>query len=194
MTAARASPSTPPRVLAVYGVQATVYCVSGHVGGANDWPTQASWAPRLALGLRRRALGPGPRWLGDRLARRRAPAARAARRRGCARRDRGVARAARGSDRCGCLELRVALRQPAFGVRSGADPRDVRGGLWRRPCRRAALLGSVRAGAGGRALPPRPGAAAARDRGCARPPDRHAGARGARQAARPQRPRVDRQA
>ena len=35
--------------LAVHGVRATVYCVSGHVGGANDWPTQASWAPRLAL-------------------------------------------------------------------------------------------------------------------------------------------------
>ena len=36
-------------VLAVHGVRATVYCVAGHVGGANDWPTQASWAPRLAL-------------------------------------------------------------------------------------------------------------------------------------------------
>ena len=35
--------------LAEHGLSATVFCVAGHVGGANDWPTQAAWAPRLSL-------------------------------------------------------------------------------------------------------------------------------------------------
>lgn len=35
--------------LEAHGLRATVFCVAGHVGGANDWPTQASWAPRLGL-------------------------------------------------------------------------------------------------------------------------------------------------
>lgn len=35
--------------LAEHGLSATVFCVAGHVGGVNDWATQAAWAPRLAL-------------------------------------------------------------------------------------------------------------------------------------------------
>jgi peptidoglycan/xylan/chitin deacetylase (PgdA/CDA1 family) len=35
--------------LAEHGLLATVFCVSGHLGGTNDWPTQAAWAPRLAV-------------------------------------------------------------------------------------------------------------------------------------------------
>ena len=35
--------------LAQHGLRATVFCVAGHLGGANDWRTQASWAPSLRL-------------------------------------------------------------------------------------------------------------------------------------------------
>jgi len=31
------------------GLVATVFCVAGHLGGRNDWPSQAVWAPRLEL-------------------------------------------------------------------------------------------------------------------------------------------------
>ena len=36
-------------LLARYGWPATVYCVSGHIGGFNDWPSQPSSVPRRAL-------------------------------------------------------------------------------------------------------------------------------------------------
>lgn len=36
-------------VLARHGVAATVFAVSGHLGGSNDWPTQPDSAPRLEL-------------------------------------------------------------------------------------------------------------------------------------------------
>lgn len=36
-------------VLAAHGLRATVFCVAGHIGGVNDWPTQAPWAPPLRL-------------------------------------------------------------------------------------------------------------------------------------------------
>jgi peptidoglycan/xylan/chitin deacetylase (PgdA/CDA1 family) len=36
-------------VLREHGIRATVFCVAGRLGGANDWPTQAAWAPRLRL-------------------------------------------------------------------------------------------------------------------------------------------------
>ena len=35
--------------LAERGMAATFYCVAGHLGGWNDWPTQPASAPRLAL-------------------------------------------------------------------------------------------------------------------------------------------------
>jgi peptidoglycan/xylan/chitin deacetylase (PgdA/CDA1 family) len=31
------------------GMRATIFCVAGHLGGANDWATQPEWAPRLPL-------------------------------------------------------------------------------------------------------------------------------------------------
>ena len=31
------------------GMRATFFCVAGHIGGLNDWPTQGSHAPRLPL-------------------------------------------------------------------------------------------------------------------------------------------------
>lgn len=36
-------------LLAAHGMTATVYCVAGHLGRANDWPSQAVFAPRLEL-------------------------------------------------------------------------------------------------------------------------------------------------
>ena len=36
-------------VLDAHGLRATVFAVAGRVGGANDWPTQASWVPPLRL-------------------------------------------------------------------------------------------------------------------------------------------------
>ena len=36
-------------LLAERGLTATVFCVAGYLGGANDWPTQATGAPRLPL-------------------------------------------------------------------------------------------------------------------------------------------------
>lgn len=36
-------------ILREHGIRATVFCVAGRLGGANDWPTQAAWAPRLRL-------------------------------------------------------------------------------------------------------------------------------------------------
>jgi peptidoglycan/xylan/chitin deacetylase (PgdA/CDA1 family) len=36
-------------VLREHGTRATIFCVAGHVGGANDWASQAPWAPRLRL-------------------------------------------------------------------------------------------------------------------------------------------------
>ncbi len=36
-------------LLSAHGLRATVFAVAGHLGGANDWPTQAGWAPRLPL-------------------------------------------------------------------------------------------------------------------------------------------------
>lgn len=36
-------------ILREHGLRATVFCVSGRLGGANDWPSQAAWAPRLRL-------------------------------------------------------------------------------------------------------------------------------------------------
>lgn len=36
-------------LLAERGLTATVFCVAGYLGGANDWPTQASAAPPLRL-------------------------------------------------------------------------------------------------------------------------------------------------
>ena len=36
-------------LLAERGLTATVFCVAGHLGGASDWPTQPSAAPRLRL-------------------------------------------------------------------------------------------------------------------------------------------------
>jgi peptidoglycan/xylan/chitin deacetylase (PgdA/CDA1 family) len=36
-------------LLASRGLAATVFCVSGHVGGTSDWPSQPSAAPRLPL-------------------------------------------------------------------------------------------------------------------------------------------------
>jgi peptidoglycan/xylan/chitin deacetylase (PgdA/CDA1 family) len=36
-------------LLAGRGQKATFFCVAGHVGGMNDWPTQTSGAPRLEL-------------------------------------------------------------------------------------------------------------------------------------------------
>jgi peptidoglycan/xylan/chitin deacetylase (PgdA/CDA1 family) len=32
-----------------HGLRATVFCVAGHLGGKNDWATQAGWAPELRL-------------------------------------------------------------------------------------------------------------------------------------------------
>jgi peptidoglycan/xylan/chitin deacetylase (PgdA/CDA1 family) len=36
-------------VLREHGLRATVFCVAGHLGGTNDWATQALWAPTLAV-------------------------------------------------------------------------------------------------------------------------------------------------
>lgn len=36
-------------VLHDLGLRPTIFCVAGHVGGESNWPTQASWAPRLRL-------------------------------------------------------------------------------------------------------------------------------------------------
>jgi peptidoglycan/xylan/chitin deacetylase (PgdA/CDA1 family) len=36
-------------VLTAHGLRATVFAVSGHVGGTSDWPTQPASAPRLPL-------------------------------------------------------------------------------------------------------------------------------------------------
>ena len=36
-------------LLAERGQKATFFCVAGHLGGLNDWPTQTSGAPRLDL-------------------------------------------------------------------------------------------------------------------------------------------------
>lgn len=36
-------------LIAERGLKATVFCVGGHLGGQNDWPTQRPDAPRLAL-------------------------------------------------------------------------------------------------------------------------------------------------
>lgn len=36
-------------LLAKHGLTATVFCVAGHLGGRNDWPTQPAGAPKRAL-------------------------------------------------------------------------------------------------------------------------------------------------
>jgi peptidoglycan/xylan/chitin deacetylase (PgdA/CDA1 family) len=40
---------TAAPALAERGMSATFFCVAGHLGGWNDWPTQPASAPRLAL-------------------------------------------------------------------------------------------------------------------------------------------------
>jgi peptidoglycan/xylan/chitin deacetylase (PgdA/CDA1 family) len=37
------------RLLAERGLVATIFCVARHLGGRSDWPSQATWAPRLPL-------------------------------------------------------------------------------------------------------------------------------------------------
>jgi peptidoglycan/xylan/chitin deacetylase (PgdA/CDA1 family) len=36
-------------VMREHGLRGTVFCVAGHIGGTNDWASQAPWAPRLRL-------------------------------------------------------------------------------------------------------------------------------------------------
>ena len=40
---------TAAPLLAERGLTATVFCVAGHLGGQNDWPTQPNGMPSLAL-------------------------------------------------------------------------------------------------------------------------------------------------